>query len=83
MNDLPTPDYYSYPWFALEAVRKTALGGVIVAWSDGQQLECHPLWLRENAPGPDGIDPRSKENDLDVTDLDMSTSVRHLLMPAP
>lgn len=75
MNDLPTPDYYSYPWFALEAVRKTALGGVIVAWSDGQQLECHPLWLRENAPGPDGIDPRSKENDLDVTDLDMSTTI--------
>ena len=75
MSDLPTPDYYRYPWIALESVRKTSHGGVLVVWPDGQQLECHPLWLRENAPGPNGIDPRSRENDLDIKNLDTSTTI--------
>lgn len=75
MKDLLTPDYYRYPWAALETVKILPRGGVLVIWPDGQQLECHPLWLRENAVGPDGIDPRSKENGLDVTDMDMSTTI--------
>jgi len=82
MSDLPTPDYYRYPWIALESVRKTSQGGVLVVWPDGQQLECHPLWLRENAPGPNGIDPRSRENDLEVKNLDTSTTINAAFVEA-
>ena len=82
MTDLPTPDYYHYPWVTIESVTRTPQGGVLVVWPDGQQLECHPLWLRENCPGPGGIDPRSKENDLDVQDLDISTKISDAFLDA-
>ena len=39
-------------------------------------MECDPLWLRENSPGPGGIDPRSKENDLDVAKLNLDTQIK-------
>tara|TARA_Y100000590_G_scaffold468544_1_gene651657 strand:+ start:821 stop:2038 length:1218 start_codon:yes stop_codon:yes gene_type:complete len=69
--DLLTPDYYEYEWVPLESVSLMPSGGALLIWPDGQSLECHPLWLRENSPGPEGIDPRSKENDLDVAKLDL------------
>ena len=82
VTNLPTPDYYHYPWVALESVTRTHPGGVLVVWPDGQHLECHPLWLRENCPGPDGINPLSKENDLDVTDLDIASRVSDAFLEA-
>ncbi len=70
-----TPDYYKYEWTAVESASCSNDGGVVVVWEDGKKLKCHPLWLRENAVGPGGIDPRSKENDLNIVDLDLGTRI--------
>jgi len=75
MHRLLTPDYYSYEWTAVESAACSTDGGVVLKWKDGTQLRCHPLWLRENAPGPGGIDPKSKENDLDIVDLNLDTRI--------
>tara|TARA_Y100000768_G_scaffold388566_1_gene385258 strand:- start:256 stop:1500 length:1245 start_codon:yes stop_codon:yes gene_type:complete len=75
MHQPLTPDYYSYEWAAVESASCSTDGGVVASWKDGTQLECHPLWLRENAPGPGGIDPQSKENDLDIVDLNLETRI--------
>ena len=73
--DCLTPDYYRYPWAALASARASSRGTVCLAWPDGAVLECHPKWLRENAPGTDGIDPVTRECDLDpahmVADLSL------------
>ena len=74
--DFLVPDYYSYDWIPLESALLLPTGRVVVTWSDGHELECHPLWLRENSPGPGGIDPRSKENDLDVAKLNLDTQIK-------
>ena len=71
----PTPDYYSYPWAALERARLTARGTAELAWPDGAALECHPKWLRENAPGPGGIDPVTRECELDPAHLKPELSI--------
>ena len=68
-RELPTPDYYSYPWSALASASLTAHGTAALTWPDGTTLECHPVWLRENAPGPGGIDPVTRECDLDPAHL--------------
>jgi len=75
MHQPLTPDYYHYEWAPIDSVYCSTDGGAVVTWRDGEQLKCHPLWLRENAPGPGGIDPRSKENDLNIVDLDLETRV--------
>ena len=72
------PDYYRYDWIPLESASLLPSGRVLVTWPDGHELECHPLWLRENSPGPGGIDPRSKENDLDVTKLNLDTAIKEI-----
>ena len=78
MTNFLVPDYYSYDWISLESASLLPNGRVLVPWPDGHELECHPLWLRENSPGPGGIDPRSKENDLDVAKLDLDTQIKAL-----
>ncbi|MDP6862806.1 MAG: TauD/TfdA family dioxygenase [Acidimicrobiales bacterium] len=75
MHQPLTPDYYHYEWTPIDSVCCSDDGGAVVTWRDGEQLKCHPLWLRENAPGPGGIDPRSKENDLNIVDLDLETRI--------
>ena len=80
MIDFLVPDYYSYDWIPLESALLLPTGRVVVTWSDGHELECHPLWLRENSPGPGGIDPRSKENDLDVAKLNLDTQIKTCLL---
>ena len=71
----PTPDYYEYPWTALENARVTAHGTAELTWPDGTTLECHPMWLRENAPGPGGIDPVTRECELDPAHLHPDLSI--------
>ena len=75
MHQPLTPDYYHYEWTAINSAFCSHDGSVVVTWHDGKQLKCHPLWLRENAPGPGGIDPRSKENDLNIVDLNLETRI--------
>ncbi|WP_419856185.1 TauD/TfdA family dioxygenase [Candidatus Poriferisodalis sp.] len=68
--DCPTPDYYTYPWAALASACLTASGTAALEWPDGTTLECHPKWLRENAPGAGGIDPVTRECELDPAHID-------------
>ena len=68
--DCPTPDYYTYPWAALASASLTASGTAALGWPDGTTLECHPMWLRENAPGAGGIDPVTRECELDPAHID-------------
>ena len=75
MHQPLTPDYYHYEWTAIDSAFCSNTGSAVVTWHDGKQLTCHPLWLRENAPGPGGIDPRSRENDLDIVDLNLETRI--------
>ena len=74
-REFPTPDYYSYPWSALAEARLTANGTARLTWPDGTTLECHPMWLRENAPGPGGIDPVTRECELDPAHLNPDLSI--------
>ncbi len=67
--DYPTPDYYEYPWAALSSARLSAHGTADLVWPDGTTLECHPRWLRENAPGPGGINLATRECELDPAHL--------------
>lgn len=68
-DSLSTPDYYQYPWTALASARLTEHHTVEVGWPDGAALECHPMWLRENAPGPGGINAETRECELDPAHL--------------
>ena len=72
--DCPTPDYYTYPWAALASASLTASGTAALEWPDGTTLECHPMWLRENAPGSGGIDPVTRECELDPAQIDAHLS---------
>jgi gamma-butyrobetaine dioxygenase len=62
-----TPDFYDYPWAALESVR-LADGWVTARWADGVTLECYALWLAENVHGL-GVEPDSREGMIDPADL--------------
>lgn len=73
--DWPTPDYYTYPWAALASASLTASGAAALEWPDGTTLECHPMWLRENAPGAGGIDPVTRECELDPAHMDARLSL--------
>ncbi|WP_419864483.1 TauD/TfdA family dioxygenase [Candidatus Poriferisodalis sp.] len=73
--DWPTPDYYTYPWAALASASLAASGAAVLEWPDGTTLECHPMWLRENAPGAGGIDPVTRECELDPAHIDAHLSL--------
>lgn len=77
-SEPPTPDYYEYPWAGLSSARLTVRGTAEVAWSDGTTLDCHPMWLRENAPGPGGINLATRECELDPAHLHRQLSITHV-----
>lgn len=56
----------------------TAHGTARLTWPDGAALECHPMWLRENAPGPGGIDPVTRECELDPAHLKPDLSISRM-----
>ncbi|WP_419841240.1 TauD/TfdA family dioxygenase [Candidatus Poriferisodalis sp.] len=75
-----TPDHYAYPWTALASASLTPRGTALVSWPDGATLECHPMWLRENAPGPGGIDPVTRECELDPAHLHAGLSLSRICL---
>jgi gamma-butyrobetaine dioxygenase len=66
--DLPTPDFYDYPWSPLASA---SIDGrfVRMAWSDGAELLAFDFWLLENAFGS-GFDVATREHLLDPAVLD-------------
>lgn len=63
-NELPTPDFYDYPWRPIDAAR-IAGRFVVVEWADGTSLEAFDWWLRENAVDAGGVDLATREHLLD------------------
>ncbi len=67
-----------YPWAGLASASLTANGTAALEWSDGTTLDCHPMWLRENAPGSGGIDPVTRECELDPAQIDAHLSLSRI-----
>ena len=77
MEDLPTPDFYSYPWRPLKAA--TSQGAFVeLAWDDGTTLSAFDLWLRENAVGAGGVDLATREGLFDPAELTDDISVTNV-----
>lgn len=56
-----TPDFAGHDWQPL--VRATLDDDVVhVAWGDGVEFDCHPLWLYEQTVG---IEPRTREGTIE------------------
>jgi gamma-butyrobetaine dioxygenase len=73
-RELPTPDFYVYPWMPIESV-STEGRFTVLRWSDGGELRALDWWLRENAVGVGGVDLATREGLLDPADLDDEVSV--------
>ena len=43
--------------------------GLAVAWGDGRRFVFHPLWLRERAPDPATLDPRTSQRLIEAAFL--------------
>lgn len=72
-RQLPTPDFYEYPWNPIESVTVDGRFATIL-WDDGAVLEAFDWWLLENAVGL-GFDLSTREHLLDPADLSMDTAV--------
>ncbi|WP_051063471.1 TauD/TfdA family dioxygenase [Ilumatobacter nonamiensis] len=56
-----TPDFADHGWHPL--VRAELTEGIVrIAWSDGLEFDCHPLWLYEQTVG---IEPRTREGTIE------------------
>jgi gamma-butyrobetaine dioxygenase len=62
-----TPDFYRYRWRPIVAAHLHR-HEVTVQWVDGVHLDCHALWLAENADGV-GLDPVTRESVIDPGEL--------------
>lgn len=49
--------------------------GMAVAWADGTRFTFHPLWLRERAPEPETLDPRTGQRKLEAAFLPADLAV--------
>ena len=77
-TELPTPDFYDYPWVPVAAARVDGRF-VRLAWPDGVELEAFDWWLRENAVDAGGVDVATREHLLDPAFL--AVSYTHLTLP--
>lgn len=64
-GDIVTPDFAVHPWRELASV-DAGPESVVVAWDDGTELTCHPLWLFEMTRS---IDPVTREGVVDPGEL--------------
>lgn len=68
VEELPTPDFYAYPWTPLASATLTD-AEIVVGWDDGTGLRCHPLWLYENDADNGTIEPTTREGTGDPASL--------------
>ena len=73
-RQLPTPDFYDYPWVPADSV---SIEGrfVHVRWSDGTELAAFDWWLLENAVGRGGVDLATREHLRDPAELTSEMAV--------
>lgn len=73
-GDLPTPDFYQYPWTPLASAE---IDGrfVNLTWPDGTELRAFDFWLRENAVAGGGVDLATREGLIDPAELTTDIAV--------
>ncbi len=69
-----TPDFYTYPWTPIEAVRLEG-DWVHVRWADGTGLPCYSRWLYENVETI-GFEVRSRESIVEPSAMPVADCVR-------
>ncbi len=76
-----TPDFYHYPWARLASV---AVDGhfLVLRWPDGVSLRAFDRWLRENAVGPGGVDPATREVGVDPAHIPAETAAAAVAITA-
>ena len=72
-QQLPTPDFYEYPWTPIERVDIDGRFATIT-WADGAELQAFDWWLLENAVGL-GFDLATREHLLDPAQLSSDMAV--------
>lgn len=73
-SEIPTPDFYSYPWVGLDSAAVDD-DFVCLVWSDGTKYRAYKLWLRENAVDAGGVDLATREGLMDPAHHSEITSV--------
>lgn len=68
MSEVPTPDFYQYPWVQLASVEVDGRFANLT-WDDGVTLAAFDLWLRENAVDAGGVDLATREGLFDPAEL--------------
>lgn len=67
-GEVPTPDFYTYPWTPLTSARVDDRF-IVLEWDDGTTLRAFSLWLREQAVGSGGVDVATREGLYDPAEL--------------
>lgn len=69
-NILPTPDNYVWPRGPGIAAAEIVDGQVRVTWSHGPHSRFHSVWLRDNCACDDCTHPVTREQKIDLLDID-------------
>ncbi len=77
-HDLPTPDFYEYPWTPIESV---SIDGsfVTIGWADGVELVAYESWLLENVVGR-GFDLATREQLIDPAELSSDEAIELVMV---
>ena len=70
LHALPTPD--SYVWPRGPELKNVQLhdGHLQIGWSDGSRCHLHAMWLRDNCACDDCTHPATREQKIDLLDID-------------
>lgn len=68
-QQIPTPDFETYPPGPPLVAAVAAEGGVRVTWADGRSSRFHAMWLRDNCACEQCIDSGSHERVYSILDL--------------
>ena len=75
-----TPDFDVYP--ILRTIREAAIeqGGRVMraTWSDDMVSRYHAIWLRDNATDAENLNPQTREQWTDVTDISPDVAIASL-----
>lgn len=70
VSALPTPDNYIWPRGPQLAEARIEAGHVRVGWSNGLACRFHSMWLRDNCACGDCTHPTTREQQIDLLEID-------------